>query len=48
MEYLIIINLLDNTPNQPAKLRTKRWVEINDDTRGTYNIKFKLNFRLQC
>ena len=48
MEYLIIINLLDNTPNQPAKLRTKRWVEINDDTRGPYNIKFKLNLRLQC
>ena len=37
MDYQNIINLLDNTPNQPTKLRTKNWVEINDDTRGTYN-----------
>ena len=37
MEYQKIINLLDNTPNQPTKFRTKNWVEINDDSRGTYN-----------
>ena len=45
MEYEKIINLLDNTPNQPTKFRTKNWVEINNDARGTYNndshIKFK-------
>ena len=29
------INLLDNTPNQPAKVRTKNWFEINDDAHGT-------------
>ena len=29
MEYQKIINLLDNTPNQPTKFRTKNWVEIN-------------------
>ena len=28
MEYQKIINLLDNTPNQPNKFRTKNWVEI--------------------
>ena len=28
MEYQKIINLLDNTPNQPSKSRTKNWVEI--------------------
>ena len=38
MEYQIIINLLDNTPNQPTKFRTKNWVEIDDDSRGMYNI----------
>ena len=30
--------------NQPSKLRTKNWVEINDESRGTYTgnvIKFK-------
>ena len=31
MEYQKIINLLDNTQNQPTKFRTKKWVEINDD-----------------
>ena len=30
MEYQKIINLLDNTPNQPSKFRTKHWVEVND------------------
>ena len=37
MEYQKIINFLDNTPNEPAKLITKIWVEINDDLRGRYN-----------
>ena len=37
MEYQKIINLLDNTPNQPSKFRTKNWVLINDDARGSYN-----------
>ena len=30
MEYQKIINLLDNTPNQPSKFKTKNSVEIND------------------
>ena len=36
--------MLDNAPNQPSKFRTKNWVEINDESRGTYtsnDIKFK-------
>ena len=44
MEYQIIINLLDNTTNQPSKFKTRKWIEINDETRGKYknsNIKFK-------
>ena len=39
------INLLDNTPNQPTKFRTKNWVEINDDTRGTYNTNSQTKFK---
>ena len=27
------VNLLDNTPIQPSKFRTKNWLEINDDHR---------------
>ena len=49
MEYKQIINLLDNTPNQPAKFRAKNWVEINYDTCGLYNNQIvKLNLKLQC
>ena len=35
MEYQKIINFLENTQNEPSKFRTKDWVEINDDSRGT-------------
>ena len=35
MEYQKIINLLDNTPNQPSKFRTKNWVEVNNELRKT-------------
>ena len=44
MEYQKITNLLDGTSNQPSKFRTRNWVEINDESRGTYtrnDIKFK-------
>ena len=37
MEYQKIISLLDNTPNPPTKCKTKNWVEIDYDSRGTYN-----------
>ena len=37
MEYQKLMNLLGNAPNQPSKLRTKNWVEINDGTRETCN-----------
>ena len=35
MEYQEIITLLDNEVVQLSKFKT--WVEINDDTCGTYN-----------
>ena len=44
MEYQKIANLLDSAPNQPSKFRTRNWVEINDESGGTYtsnDIKFK-------
>ena len=37
MEYQKIVNLLDNASNQPSTFRTKNWVEINDEARGTYS-----------
>ena len=42
MKYQKIINLLDNTPNQPSKFKTKSWVEINDDSRATYNTNIQI------
>ena len=46
MEYQKILNLSDDTMNEPSKFRTRNWVEINDESRGTYNnnnIKFKMS-----
>ena len=43
MEYQKI-NLLDDTMNQPSKFRTRNWVEINDESKGSYdnsNIRFE-------
>ena len=45
MKYQKIVNLLDNTTNQPTKFRTKNWVEINDGTRGTYNTNCQIKFK---
>ena len=45
MEYQKIINLLDSTPNQPSKFRTKNWVEINDDALETYNTNSQIRFK---
>ena len=49
MEYQKIANLLENKvllneSNQTSKFRTRNWVEINDESRGTYtsnDIKYK-------
>ena len=44
MEYQKIGNLLDNASTQPSRFRTRNWVEVNDDSWGTYtnaDIKFK-------
>ena len=45
MEYQNIINLLNNTPNEPTKFRAKNRVEIYDDSRGTYNINSQIKFQ---
>ena len=45
MEYQKIANLLDNASNQPSKFRTKNWVEINDESRGTYAVYKQIKFK---
>ena len=45
MEYQKIANLIDETSNQPSKFRTRNWVEINDESRGTYNVGSQIKFK---
>ena len=45
MKYQNIINFLENMPNQSSKFKTKNWVEVNDDVRGTYNINSQIKFK---
>ena len=45
MEYQKIVNLLDSASNQPSKFRTKNWVEINDESRGTYSVNRQIIFK---
>ena len=46
MEYQKIANLIDdNTLNQPSKFRTRNWIEINDESRVTYNVNSQIKFK---
>ena len=46
MECQKIINLLDNTSNEPSKFRTKNWVEINDESKESYNANSDIRFNV--
>ena len=45
MEYQKITNLIDDASNQPSKFRAKSWLEINDESRGTYNVTSQIKFK---
>ena len=45
MEYQKIINLLENTPDQPCKFRTKNWIEVNDESHEMYNVNSQIKFK---
>ena len=46
MEYQKIDNLIDdNTLNLPSKFRTINWIEINDESRGVYNVNSQIKFK---
>ena len=36
--------MIDDTLNQPSKFRTRKWVEINDESRGAYNVNSQIKF----
>ena len=48
MEYQKITNLLDNTPNEPSKFKTRNWVEINmyhkESTTKIINLDLKFQY----
>ena len=37
--------MIDDVSNQPSKFKTKNWVEINDESRGTYNVNSQIRFK---
>ena len=45
MQYQKIANLIHDTSNQPSKFRTRKWVEINDESRGAYNVNSQIKFK---
>ena len=45
MEYQKISNFIDDASNQPSRFRTKYWVEVNDESRGTYNVNSQIKFK---
>ena len=46
MEYQRIANLIDDdASNQLSKFRTRNWVEINDESRGAYNVNSQIKFK---
>ena len=45
MEYQKIAKLIDDTSNQSSKFRTRNWVEINDESRGAYNVNSQIKFK---
>ena len=45
MEYQKIANLINDKPNQPPKFRTRNLVEINDESRGAYNVNSQIKFK---
>ena len=45
MEYRKLTNFLDNARNQPAKFRTKNWVEIIDDLHALCNSNSHIKFK---
>ena len=45
MEYQKLSNLLDDASNKIFKFRTKNWVEINEESKGTYAVGDEIKFK---
>ena len=45
MEYQKILNLLGNIPDQVLRFVGKKWVEIYNESGGTYNVNKEIRFK---
>ena len=45
MEYQKIINLSGNIPDQVLRFVGKKWVEIYNESGGTYNVNKEIRFK---
>ena len=46
MEYQKIANLINHeASSEPSKFKTKNWVEVNDKSRGKYNVNSQTKFK---
>ena len=45
MEYQKVANLLNDGSSKPSKFKTRNWVEINDEARGTYSPNKQIKFK---
>ena len=45
MEYQKITNLLGSPSDKMPRYITKKWIEVHDQSGGTYNINKKIRFK---
>ena len=45
MEYQKIINLLNTTSDNVPRFITKKWIEVHDQSGGSYNINKQIRFK---
>ena len=45
MEHQKIAHLLDDASNQSSKFKTKKGVEVNDESRGACNVNSQIKFK---
>ena len=45
MEYQKMADLLDDASNKTSKFKTKNWIEINDESKGTYDVGNEIKFK---
>ena len=46
MEYQKIINFLGNIPDNVSKFFTKKWIEVHDQSGGSYSINKQMRFKI--